>query len=102
MTERHSTGSCAASSSRAGCFRRRPSPPPQRVQKYVRTLAPEFNATVHVKGTLSMARLDDPASASTSFFICTGPAPSLDGKYTAFGKVIDGMDVVDALDAHAR
>ena len=61
------------------------------MQKYVRTLAPEFNATVHVKGTLSMARLDDPASASTSFFICTGPAPSLDGKYTAFGKVIDGM-----------
>ena len=46
-----------------------------------------------------MARLDDPASASTSFFICTGPAPSLDGKYTAFGKVIEGMDVVDALDA---
>ena len=46
-----------------------------------------------------MARLDDPASASTSFFICTGPAPSLDGKYTAFGRVIDGMAVVDALDA---
>ena len=82
-----------------GMLSTRPSPPPQRVQKYVRTLAPEFNATVHVKGTLSMARLDDPASASTSFFICTGPAPSLDGKYTAFGKVIDGVDVVDALDA---
>ena len=82
-----------------GMLSTRPSPPPQRVQKYVRTLAPEFNATMHVKGTLSMARLDDPASAQTSFFICTGPAPSLDGKYTAFGKVIDGMSVVEALDA---
>ncbi len=82
-----------------GMLSTRTAPPPQRVQKYVRTLAPEFNATLHVKGTLSMARLDDPASASTSFFICTGPAPSLDGKYTAFGRVIDGMCVVEALDA---
>jgi cyclophilin family peptidyl-prolyl cis-trans isomerase len=72
---------------------------PQRVQQYVRMLAPEFNDTPHVKGTLSMARTDDPGSASTSFFICTGPAPSLDGKYTVFGQVIDGMGVVEAIDA---
>ena len=44
------------------------------------------------EGHVSMARTDDPASASTSFFICTAPAPSLDGKYTAFGRVVDGMD----------
>ena len=49
-------------------------------------------------GIVSMARLDDPASASTSFFICTGPAPSLDGKYSAFGNVIGGSDVVNAID----
>ena len=72
---------------------------PQRVQQYVRTLAPEFNDTPHVKGTLSMARTDDPGSASTSFFICTGPAPSLDGKYTVFGHVVEGMGVVEAIDA---
>jgi cyclophilin family peptidyl-prolyl cis-trans isomerase len=72
---------------------------PQRAQQYVRMLAPEFNDTPHVKGTLSMARTDDPGSASTSFFICTGPAPSLDGKYTVFGQVVDGMSVVDAIDA---
>jgi peptidyl-prolyl cis-trans isomerase B (cyclophilin B) len=82
-----------------GMLDTRAAPLPQRVQRYVRTLAPEFNDTPHVKGTLSMARLEDPASASTSFFICTGPASSLDGKYTAFGRVIDGMATVEALDA---
>jgi peptidyl-prolyl cis-trans isomerase B (cyclophilin B) len=46
-----------------------------------------------------MARTDDPDSASTSFFICTGPAPSLDGKYTAFGHVVDGLAAVEAIDA---
>ncbi len=82
-----------------GMLDTRATPLPQRVRKYVRTLPPEFNDTPHVKGTLSMARLDDPASASTSFFICTGPAPSLDGKYSAFGRVVDGMAAVEALDA---
>ena len=62
-------------------------------------LQPEFNDINHVKGIVSMARGDDPASATTSFFIVTGPAPSLDGKYTAFGHVVDGMDVVDQIDA---
>lgn len=68
-------------------------------QKFVRLLQPEFNDTKHVKGVLSMARGDDPASASTSFFIVTGDAPSLDGKYTAFGRVVDGIAVVDAIEA---
>jgi cyclophilin family peptidyl-prolyl cis-trans isomerase len=65
------------------------------------SLAPEFNDTPHVKGVLSMARGDDPASASTSFFICTAACPSLDGKYTAFARVIEGLDVVEAIEAAA-
>ena len=63
------------------------------------TLQPEFNDLKHVKGIVSMARGDDPASATTSFFIVTGPAPSLDGKYTVFGRVVEGMDAVDRIDA---
>lgn len=70
----------------------------QKQQSYVHTLGPEFNDIAHVEGVVSMARLDDPASASTSFFICTGPAPSLDDRYTAFGTVVSGMDVVEAID----
>jgi len=74
-------------------------PLPQRVREHVRTLDPEFNDVPHLRGTVSMARLDDPASASTSFFICTGPAPSLDGQYSAFATVVDGLHVLDALEA---
>jgi peptidyl-prolyl cis-trans isomerase B (cyclophilin B) len=82
-----------------GMLESRKGPVPQTVKKYVRLLPPEFNDILHVKGTLSMARTDDPASASTSFFICTGPSPMLDGKYSAFGHVVDGMPAVEALDA---
>ncbi len=71
----------------------------EKQQKLVRMLPPEFNATKHTKGTLSMARGDDPASASTSFFLVTADAPSLDGKYTAFGRVVDGLAVLDAIEA---
>jgi cyclophilin family peptidyl-prolyl cis-trans isomerase len=71
----------------------------ERQQRVVRTLQPEFNDLPHVKGTLSMAHGDDAASASTSFFICTAPAPSLDRVYTAFGRVVDGMAVVEAIEA---
>ena len=70
----------------------------ERQQKYVHALGPEFNDTKHVKGIVSMARGDDPASATTSFFIVTGNASSLDGKYTAFGEVVEGMSVVDAIE----
>jgi peptidyl-prolyl cis-trans isomerase B (cyclophilin B) len=45
-----------------------------------------------------MARGDDPDSGSTSFFLMLGPAPHLDGQYAAFGKIIEGMDVLDAFD----
>jgi peptidyl-prolyl cis-trans isomerase B (cyclophilin B) len=68
-------------------------------QKIVHTLQPEFNGTMHRKGIVSMARGDDPASASTSFFIVTADAPSLDGKYTVFGRVIDGLDVLDKIES---
>jgi peptidyl-prolyl cis-trans isomerase B (cyclophilin B) len=70
----------------------------EKQQRLVRKLQPEFNDTKHVKGILSMARGDDPASASTSFFIVTGDAGSLDGKYTAFGRVVDGMSVVETIE----
>ena len=69
-----------------------------RQQRFVRNLEPEFNDTPHVRGVVSMARLDDPASASTSFFIVTGTAPELDGEYTAFGVVVEGLDVVAAIE----
>ena len=72
----------------------------EKQQKLVRlSLQPEFNDTKHTKGILSMARGDDPASASTSFFIVTGDASSLDGKYTPFGRVVDGLAVLDAIEA---
>ena len=67
-------------------------------QRLVRNLKPEFNDTPHVKGTVSMARGDNPDSADTSFFIVLGPSPVLDGKYTAFGRVVDGGAVVDAIE----
>jgi peptidyl-prolyl cis-trans isomerase B (cyclophilin B) len=73
----------------------------EKQQQYVRTLPPEFSGAPHVKGILSMARGDDPASATTSFFIVTGTAASLDNKYTVFARVIDGMAVVDAMDQAA-
>jgi peptidyl-prolyl cis-trans isomerase B (cyclophilin B) len=68
-------------------------------EQYVRRLQPEFNDTAHDKGTVSMAHGDDPASADTSFFIVTARTTALDGKYTAFGRVVDGMDVVEKLEA---
>jgi peptidyl-prolyl cis-trans isomerase B (cyclophilin B) len=67
-------------------------------QKVVRSIGPEFNDTKHVKGIISMARGDDPASAMTSFFIVTAEAPSLDGKYTVFGQVVEGLNVVEAIE----
>ncbi len=67
-------------------------------QRLVRNLQPEFNDTPHVKGTVSMARGDSPTSADTSFFIVLGLSPVLDGNYTAFARVVDGLAVVDAIE----
>ncbi|MCS7078715.1 MAG: peptidylprolyl isomerase [Chloracidobacterium sp.] len=60
-------------------------------------LKAEFNDTPHDRGILSMAHGSDPDSATTHYFICLRRAPSLDGKYTAFGRVVEGMDVVDKI-----
>jgi len=60
-------------------------------------LAQEFNETPHKRGTCSMARTMDPNSANSQFFICYGDQGFLDGQYTVWGQVIDGMDAVDAL-----
>src|SRR5439155_21905584 len=63
------------------------------------TLQGDFRGDVkHTRGIVSMARADDPDSASTSFFLMLGDAPHLDTKYSAFGRVIEGMDVLDAFD----
>lgn len=66
-------------------------------------IAGEFNANdfdnplVHERGVLSMARSQDPDSAGSQFFVITETSPHLDGDYAAFGRVTDGMDVVDEI-----
>ena len=60
-------------------------------------LKAEFNAAHFVRGTLGMARAQDPDSADSQFFICFAPAPFLDGKYTIFGQVSSGMEFIDAI-----
>lgn len=57
----------------------------------------EFNNRSHTKGVLSMARSADPDSAGSQFFICHGNASFLNNKYTAFGKVISGEDVLEKI-----
>jgi len=58
-------------------------------------LKAEFNSAPHVRGTCSMARAQNPNSANSQFFICFADARFLDGQYTVWGKVIEGMDNVD-------
>jgi peptidyl-prolyl cis-trans isomerase B (cyclophilin B) len=60
----------------------------------VRRLQPEFSKMKHVEGIVSMARGEALDSAETSFFICLKAQPVLDNKYTIFGRVVSGMDVV--------
>jgi peptidyl-prolyl cis-trans isomerase B (cyclophilin B) len=62
----------------------------------------EFNNKPHRQGTLSMARSAHPDSAGSQFFICVADAPSLDGKYTVFGEVAKGMEVVDKIVSQPR
>jgi peptidyl-prolyl cis-trans isomerase B (cyclophilin B) len=57
----------------------------------------EFNKQKHVRGTLAMARSQDPDSAGSQFYICYGNTPHLDGQYTVFGKVVSGMEHVDRI-----
>ena len=60
-------------------------------------LKAEFSNIPHERGTLSMARSSDPNSANSQFFICFKASPSLDRKYTVFGKVVQGMEFVDLI-----
>ena len=85
-----------------GALSSRTAPLTARQQALVHNLAPEFNDTKHVKGIVSMARGEAADSATTSFFICTGASAALDGVYTAFGRVVDGMAAVDAIEAAPR
>ena len=54
----------------------------------------------HVRGVISMARSNEPNSATSQFFICNADSPHLNGDYAAFGRVISGMEVVDAITEH--
>ena len=66
-------------------------------------LKAEFRSDVkHVRGVVSMAHGDDPNSATTSFFLMLGDAPSLDGQFSAFGRVVEGLEVLDAFAAWAE
>lgn len=55
----------------------------------------EFNSVKHVRGTMSAARSSDPNSATSQFFLCVDDASHLDGQYTAYGQVVEGMEVLD-------
>lgn len=57
----------------------------------------EFSQEHHVRGTVSLARASDPDSGDSQFFICFAPAPNLDGQYTIWGKVVSGMEFIDAI-----
>ncbi len=61
-------------------------------------LKAEFNDLPHLRGTVSMARTDAPDSANSQFFICFLPVMKLDGKYTVFGRVTEGMAFVDKIE----
>ena len=60
-------------------------------------LKAEFSRERHVRGTCSMARSGHPDSANSQFFICFDDAPWLDGNYTVWGKVVEGMEHIDAI-----
>jgi len=60
-------------------------------------LPAEFSREPHVRGVASMARTQDPNSANSQFFICFDDARFLDGQYTVWGEVIEGMEHIDAL-----
>ncbi len=62
----------------------------------------EFNKRPHKRGAVSMARSRDPNSAGSQFFICVAPSPFLDGQYTVWGEVIEGMNVVDMIVSEKR
>ncbi|HEX8845212.1 MAG TPA: peptidylprolyl isomerase [Pyrinomonadaceae bacterium] len=66
-------------------------------KRATRKIPDEPSYVKHVRGIVSMARTDEPNSATTHFFILINDAASLDGKFAAFGRVVSGMEVVDAI-----
>ena len=66
-------------------------------KRMTRTLPDEIGLVKHVRGIVSMARTDEPNSATTHFFVLVGPGPHLDSKFSAFGTVTKGMEVADAI-----
>jgi peptidylprolyl isomerase len=60
-------------------------------------LKAEFSREKHVRGTVSMARSSDPNSGDSQFFICFAPSSFLDGQYTIWGRVVEGMEFVDLI-----
>jgi len=66
------------------------------------TIKAEFNDTPHRRGVLSMARASDPDSAGSQFFICVADSGFLDRQYTAFGRVVRGMEVADKIVSRPR
>jgi peptidyl-prolyl cis-trans isomerase B (cyclophilin B) len=85
----------------AGDLTTRKEPIPQAAQKYVVKIRAEINDVKHRAGIVSMARGDEIDSALTSFFIVLADQPALDGVYTVFGRVVEGMDVVEKIAAAA-
>ncbi len=60
-------------------------------------LKAEFNDAQHIKGTVAMARTNDPDSADSQFYIALNTLPHLDGKYTVFGQVVEGLDILNKI-----
>lgn len=83
----------------AGDLNTRTEPVPQAAQQYVVKIKAELNDVKHTAGIVSMARGEEIDSALTSFFIVLADQPPLDGTYTVFGKVVEGMDVVEKIAA---
>lgn len=61
------------------------------------TVPAEFNANKHLEGTLAMARSQDPDSAGSQFYLCLDAVPHLDGQYTVFGQVREGLEVMHTI-----
>ncbi|UCF38455.1 MAG: peptidylprolyl isomerase [Acidobacteriota bacterium] len=80
-----------------GSLSTRQEPVSQKYAKYIQHLKAEFNDKQHIRGAVSLARGEDPDSGLDSFFIVLSPQPELDGEYTVFGTVLQGIETVDGL-----
>ena len=67
------------------------------INNNIPTVSAEFNQYPHVVGTVGLARSEDPNSGSTEFYICLVPRPHLDGKYTVFGQLMEGYDILEKI-----